>query len=121
MQKDSIINIDLSYLHFVTDGDKEFEKTLLASAVTDIQNQVEGLQKAWQQQNAAEVRNAAHSLKSVTAIAGLMQIQNSCKIIDNLFADGVFHADAAGSCNDIINGWEAARPQLEQVINSYQY
>jgi len=119
MQKESTINIDLSYLYAVTDGDKQFEKTLLQSAVSDIQNQVEELQKAWNGHNATAVRNTAHSLKSVTAIAGLPQLESACKIIDRLFADGIFHASAADSFSEIIYGWEEAKPQLERLIATY--
>ncbi len=118
--KTMTITIDLTYLYSVTGGDKLFEKTLLASAIMDIQNQAEGLQKAWQQQNATAIRNAAHSLKSVTAIAGLPQLENSCKIIDRMFADGNFHTEATLTYYEFINGWEAAKPQLEELVESYQ-
>ena len=104
MQKNPTIHIDLSYLHLVTEGDKQFEKILLSGAVADIQNQVQDLQKAWNDQNATAVRNAAHSLKSVIAIAGLPQLESACKMIDGLFADGVFHAEVEPTCADIING-----------------
>ena len=119
MQKEAATNIDLTYLYLVTMGDRQFEKMLLEGAVTDIQNQVDNLQKAWHQQNAIVISNTVHSLKSVSAIAGLLQLESYCKIIDNLFADGIFHNEAEATCYDIINEWQSARPQLEGLIVAY--
>ena len=119
MQHDASINIDLSYLHAVTGGDKVFEKMLLTNAVTDIQKNIDNLQEAWQQQNAAGVFSTAHSLKSVTAIAGLPQIESLCKVIDNLFKDGIFYAQESATFSSIVNGWLEANPKLQAVIDGY--
>ena len=120
MQANTTIDIDLSYLHLITEGDKQFEKMLLSGAVADIEAQVYKLQKAWKDQNAAAVRNIAHSLKSITAIAGLPQLESACKMIDNLFADGIFHAEIEFVCAGIISRWELARPRLERLIGKYE-
>ena len=54
MQSDTIMNIDLSYLRSVSGGNLAFEKLLLANAVTDIQSNIDHLQTAWLQHNAAK-------------------------------------------------------------------
>ena len=65
----------------------------------DIQSKIDELQKAWDREDAATIRSNAHSLKSLTAIAGLPQIERWSKIIDQLFADGIFHSKPKESIN----------------------
>ena len=113
------INIDLSYLYSVSGGDAGFEKILLTSALSDIQMNIEKLRNAWQCQNAEEVGNAAHTLKSVMVIAGLPQLETHCKKIDVLFRDKLFHAEQASEVFAIIDGWSEAKPKLEELISIY--
>lgn len=113
------LNIDLSYLHSVSGGDAGFEKILLTSALADIQMNVEKLMHAWQQQDAEEVGNAAHTLKSVMVIAGLPQLEQYCKKLDISFRDRLFHQEESGAVNAIIEGWAEAKPKLEELIDVY--
>jgi HPt (histidine-containing phosphotransfer) domain-containing protein len=113
------INIDLSYLHSVSGGDAGFEKILLTSAVTDIQMNIDKLKTAWQVEDAVEVGNAAHTLKSVMVIAGLPQLEQHCKKIDVLFRDKLFHAEHSPAIFAIIDGWGEAKPKLEELISVY--
>lgn len=113
------INIDLSYLHSVSGGDAGFEKILLNSAVADIQMNIDKLKNAWQGEDAVEVGNAAHTLKSVMVIAGLPQLEQHCKKIDVLFRDKLFHAEQSSAIFAIIDGWNEAKPKLEELISVY--
>lgn len=113
------ITIDLTYLHTVTGGDRQFEKMLLEGAVEDIQLKIDDLQKAWDREDAPTICSNAHSLKSLTAIAGLPQIEHWSKIIDQLFADGIFHSKTKESLYGIINGWGLAKPKLQKMLASY--
>ena len=113
------VTIDLSYLHTVTGGDKAFEKILLQGALDDIQTKIDCLQKAWEMEDASSIRMNAHSLKSLTAIAGLPQIERWSKIIDQLFSDGIFHSQNKEPFTGIFNGWSLAKPQLQDVIAAY--
>ena len=113
------INIDLTYLHSVSGGDASFEKILLSSAVSDIQMNVDKLKDAWQSEDAAEVGNAAHTLKAVMVIAGLPQLEQHCKKIDVTFRDKLFHAEMSTAVSAILNGWAEAKPKLEELISVY--
>ena len=113
------ICIDLSYLHSVSGGDANFEKTLLTSAVNDIQNNISKIKQAWLSEDAAEVSKLAHSLKSVMVIAGLPQFENACKKLDSIFRDGVFRPEEAGTISYITSGWAEAKPKLEELISMY--
>lgn len=119
MINESTVTIDLTYLHTVTGGDRLFEKMLLEGAVEDIQLKIDNLQKAWDREDAPTICSNAHSLKSLTAIAGLPQIEYWSKIIDQLFADGIFHSKTKDSLNGIIRGWGLAKPKLEKMLATY--
>jgi HPt (histidine-containing phosphotransfer) domain-containing protein len=119
MKNEIPITIDLSYLHSVTGGDKEFEKQLLSSAVNDIDNKVDNLKKAWYAQDALNVKSNAHSLKSLTAIAGIPQIESWSKLVDRMFPDELFITKKTEPVNDIIEGWFTVRPQLYELIAAY--
>lgn len=119
MMNEPNITIDLTYLHTVTGGDRLFEKMLLEGAVEDIQLKIDALQMAWDQEDATTIRSNAHSLKSLTAIAGLTQIEQWSKIIDQIFADGIFHSKTNESIIGIINGWGLAKPKLQKMLASY--
>lgn len=110
------VNIDLTYLHSVTGDDKVFEKTLLTSAVANIESQVQVLKQAWMQQDGPGVRQVAHSLKPVTAIAGLPQLENYCKTLDMVFLDGMFHPEEMPVVDALVTGWSNAKLQLEKYI-----
>ncbi len=113
MTNDTIITIDLSYLHTVTGGDKEFEKQLLTGAVNDIETKVNNLKRAWHEQDAKNVKSNAHSLKSLTAIAGIPQIEQWSQLVDQMFSDGTFNSHQTESVYDIIDGWVLAKKTIE--------
>jgi HPt (histidine-containing phosphotransfer) domain-containing protein len=113
------INIDLTYLHSVSGGDAGFEKILLNSALADIQMNVDKLKNAWQNQDAEEVGNAAHTLKSVMVIAGLPQLEQYCKKLDVAFRDRLFHPEESNAMMAIVEGWMEAKPKLEELIAVY--
>lgn len=119
MQVTSAITIDLSYLHSVSGGDAVFEKVLLSSAIADIQLNIDHLKKSWQEKDAVEARNAAHTLKSVMTIAGLRQLESYCKRIDVAFRDGIFRTEESPSYACIIDGWMQAKPKLEGLVLNY--
>lgn len=111
--------IDLTYLHSVTGGDRNFEKMLLINALADIQNNISTLQGAWAKKDAATLSSAAHTLKSVTAIAGLSPLAELCKKVNFIFRDGVFRIEGEKTLKEIIDGWTSAKPGLEEMITTY--
>jgi HPt (histidine-containing phosphotransfer) domain-containing protein len=113
------INIDLTYLHSVSGGDAGFEKILLTSALTDIQMNIDKMKEAWQQQDAATIGTAAHTMKAVMVVAGLPQLEKYCKKVDVTFRDNLFHAELSDAVFAIINGWTEAKPKLEELISMY--
>jgi len=116
---ETTIKIDLTYLHSLTSGDKSFEQMLLSGTVADIENKVSGLEKAWQGRDPIGIRKNAHSLVSLSAIAGMPQMENWSRLIDQAFMDGLFHPELAVLSNNIIDGWMEAKLQLDELISAY--
>ena len=91
----SPITIDLTYLYSLTGGDKSFEQMLLTGTVADVDSLVDGLKGSWEGGDAEGIRKNAHSLVSLSAIAGMPQVESWSRKIDQVFADGVFHPELA--------------------------
>lgn len=116
---DSIIKIDLSYLYSLTAGDKDFEKILLEGAVTDVNEKIMGLNESWQAQDAGGIKRNAHSLVSLSAIAGMPQVETWSRIIDQGISDDTFHTELTEPVNNIISGWPAAKWQLDELVAAH--
>ena len=110
------ITIDLTYLYSLTGGDKPFEQMLLSGSVADVDDMINGLKGSWEKNDAAGIRKNAHSLVSLSAIAGMPQVEDWSREIDQVFSDGIFHPELAVLSENIISGWPAAKRELEQMI-----
>ncbi|MEP7141735.1 MAG: hypothetical protein ABI707_02635 [Ferruginibacter sp.] len=110
------IKIDLTYLYSITDGDKSFEQMLLTGTVADVDTMIKELKWSWEGCDAAGIRKNAHSLVSLSAIAGMPQVEGWSRKIDQAFSDGAFHPELSVLADNIILGWPAAKSQLEKVI-----
>ena len=114
--KTTIIPIDLTYFYSITDGNKEFGDTLLQTAIDDIHNHVAKLEKSWNTQDAAGVKQSAHSLISLSAIAGMPAVEKWCRQIESGFASGGFQPELGEIINSIVEGWPGAAAELQAVI-----
>lgn len=110
------IQIDLSYLYSITDGDKSFEQILLSGTVADVDTLVAGLKGSWETCDAAGIRKTAHSLVSLSAIAGMPQVVDWSRKLDEAFSDGVFHPELAVLADNIISGWPVVKSHLNSLI-----
>ena len=110
------IKIDLSYLYSLTGGNKSFEQKLLSSAVVDVNKMVERLQESWNNKEVDGIRKSAHSLISLSAIAGMPAVESWSRKIEKAFEDGRFHPELEDTATNIISGWPSAYLQLQDVI-----
>lgn len=111
-----MIEIDLTYLYSLTGGDKNFEKMLLAGAVEDVNAKINGLSESWKVKDAGGIKRNAHSLVSLSAIAGMPQVAKWSRVIDQGFSDGSFHTELTAMIQHIVLGWPAAKMQLDKLI-----
>ncbi len=110
------ILIDLTYLYSLTDGDKSFEQLLLTGTVADVDSKINGFKQSWEVKDPEGIRKNAHSLISLSAIAGMPQVVDWSRKIDEAFADGEFHPELSVLADNIIVGWPAAQTQLNLLI-----
>jgi hypothetical protein len=113
------VTLDFTYLKSLTRDDRVFEKTLLSGAFADIDQKMEELKLAWEAGDGPGVRQAAHSLVSLCAIAGMPTVEQKTRGLDQLFADRLFHADQAPLFQDIMADWQDAKPQLLALLSTY--
>lgn len=113
------IIIDFAYLHSLTGGDKSFEQMLLTGTVADVDIKINNLKGSWIERDPAGIRKNAHSLVSLSAIAGMPQVEGWTRTIDQVFVDGAFHPELSSLADNIISGWPVAKSQIEAVIAAY--
>lgn len=110
------IIIDLTYLYSITAGDKAFEQLLLTGTLADVDSMITDLKRCWEACDATSIRKTAHSLVSLSAIAGMPQVEAWSRKLDQAFSDGAFHPELERVARDIIYGWPDAKSQLEEVL-----
>lgn len=108
--------IDLSYFYSLTAGDKSFGNILLTGTIAEIDLLLKDFQFALEQKDASGIKKIAHSLVSLSAIAGMPQVSTWSREIDQLFSDGVFHPEMLATANQIISAWPFAKSQLENHL-----
>ena len=111
------IAIDFTYLNTLTDGDKAFEQILLKCTINDVDDKIENLKSSWKLKDVTGIRGNAHSLVSLSAIAGLPQVESWSRMIDQKFADGIFHSEMEIHVINIISTWAEARVELKKITN----
>ncbi|MEO6136262.1 MAG: response regulator, partial [Ginsengibacter sp.] len=67
-------HINLTYLHEVSDGDKEYEKSVTFQFIEAIPNDINQLKKAWQEKQFSQLKYIAHNMKTTISIMGLQHL-----------------------------------------------
>ncbi len=62
--------LDLSYLEMMSDGDDFMKKTMLDMLIEELPTELVKLRQAYLEQNADELRQVAHKMKSTLAFIG---------------------------------------------------
>lgn len=115
MAENNII-IDLTYLHSLTEGNKSFEQTLLSCTIDNVDSMVNNLRQSWEDKEIEDIKQTAHSLISLSAIAGMPQVEGWCRKIEETFKDGKFHSEMSALVNQIVSGWPFVHVKLKEVI-----
>jgi CheY-like chemotaxis protein len=66
--------IDLTYMKEVSAGNIEYEKTVTEQFMEAVPEDVAALQKAWQQNDTATLRQVAHNMKTTVSVMGLNEL-----------------------------------------------
>jgi len=112
--------IDLSYLHELSSGNKQFEKEMLALFLEQVPEELEEMKLAYLQLDARDVRNAAHRMKSSIPLVGanyllplLTKLEELIDLTNELtpITDHVFES--------IVLQLEACFPVVEQELITY--
>lgn len=118
VDNDSNFNIDLSYLKEFSHGDRAFEKEMLESSVTEIEEKLLLLEKYVNGKNYEHIKAVAHSLKSLMPILGnqhlyqcFYKIEHYEEEMDKSFIEQYFYF--------IIKNWNEIKRKVEQKIEVY--
>ena len=108
--------LDLTYLYSLSDGDKVFERLLLSGTVEELDKLIPELYEALQLKNIEVLNQRAHSLISLSAIAGITEIEISCREIELLQKKNVPVAFYELLVNKIFSIWPAAKIALLKIL-----
>lgn len=108
------MNIDLSYLEEITEGDKDMMLEMLTLFVEDIPNQVEAIQKHAADQNLAGVGSESHKLKPTLQYAGLHSLYQTVKRLEVLGKAGVQTEEVSNLIVQLGEETEEALASLEE-------
>ena len=107
----------LDRLYDVTGGDPEFMRELVLTFVDDAPRQLDEMQTACGDKNAAEVRRLAHGLKSNGADFGATDFSELCQRLEHQAAnDNLEEADSLIAA--LKTEFERVKNALEDYINS---
>ena len=112
------IALDFTYLNTLTDGDKVFEQLLLKCTIDDVDNKIQNLKNSWKAKDVKGIRENAHSLVSLSAIAGLPQVEGWSRMMDQKFADGIFHSEMEIHVINSITAWAQGRVELKKMTGN---
>ena len=95
-------------------GDADFVAELLEAYFDDSPRLLAAMQEALSAGNAADLRRAAHSLKSNSVNFGAMQLSKKCKELEELGKAGVLEG-AGKQIGQIVAEYEKARAALDAL------
>lgn len=68
---DSYCCINLTYMREISQGNKEYEKTVTIQFIEAVPEELAAMEKAWQTNNISQLRQLAHNVKTTVSVMGL--------------------------------------------------
>jgi HPt (histidine-containing phosphotransfer) domain-containing protein len=110
------LTIDLTYLYSVSDGNTSFMYMLLASTIDDVEAKITNLKTGYEERNVILVKQTAHSLISLAAIAGIPEVESMCRKIEKDYDGNPENTEISGIIKEIILLWPDASLQLKDLV-----
>ena len=107
--------IDLSYLHELSDGNRIFESELLSMTLTQVLSDADRMESAFSRGDTEEVKHVAHALKSSVSLYGVPDLIPFLTLIEQQMGDSVAHADAGRICQ-VVTRIRNCRPTVEKYL-----
>ncbi len=110
--------LDLSYLHTISGGDKEFEKDMLQSLLSEISEKMAALSMAIHTSDAKNMGLQSHSLKNLAGIIGVPSLTERFKEIESR-CDDAPNSYLLQTFLPCEKQWEYSKGLLAQLLNTY--
>ncbi|MCU7940467.1 MAG: Hpt domain-containing protein [gamma proteobacterium symbiont of Bathyaustriella thionipta] len=107
------MTIDMNTLNELKEIMEDDFDELIAIFISDGQAQIEDLKKAIDASNSDDVRRIAHTLKGSSANLGVIDLSESCKILEYKAAEGVLE-DANELLENIVSNFIETKNTLEE-------
>ncbi len=87
MNADIRTQVDLSYLEMMSDGDDFMKKTMLDMLIEELPAEVLKLRQAYLEQNAEDLKQVAHKMKSTLAFVGHAEMTHANAALEDIGRD----------------------------------
>lgn len=110
--------LDLNYLHTVSGGDKDFEKDMLQSLLSEMSEKMAALSAALEQRDVKSIRLQSHSLKNLAGIIGVPSLTERFREMEAACEEGpnVSILQTFSFCK---GQWAYSKGLLLQLLNEY--
>lgn len=110
--------LDLSYLHTISGGDKDFEKDMLQSLLDEMSEKMTALAAAVRADDAKSIRLQSHSLKNLAGIIGVPSLVDRFKEIEAVCeeAPNAYILQVFLPCE---GQWACSKELLLQLLDAY--
>lgn len=110
--------LDLSYLNSISGGDKEFEKDMMQSLLSEMSEKMTALAVAIQADETKSIRLQSHSLKNLAGIIGVPSLVDRFKEIETVCeeAPNAYLRQLFLPCE---GQWARSKELLQQLLETY--
>ncbi len=109
--------VEIEWIREVADGDREFERELIETFLSDSEEQLRFLEVALDEEDAEEVRARAHTLKGSSSNAGAIGVRDLAYELEKIGAGGELQ-QARGVFSELEDAFEQARQFLETHLGT---
>ena len=111
------LQVDLSYLNEISDGDSEFVASILTTFLEECPKDLSGMKKGLDNGDLVSVGKLAHKNKSTLQLFGLLGLKQLAFDIEQTAKKDATHPSIAPNAKVFIEYMEKLIPQVIDIIN----
>ena len=111
------LQLDLSYLNEISDGDNEFVASILSTFLEECPKDLAGMREGLDVGDLAAVGKLAHKNKSTLQLLGLLELKQLALDIEQTAKKDVTHPSIAPNAERFIGYMKDVVPQVEKELS----
>ena len=108
--------LDLTYLHTISEGDKEFIDDILTTFLEEVPKDMEQVKIALAAQDNIQIGKMAHKVKATLHLLGLEELKALAFKIEQTVKSDTNHVDIPTWAQDLIKYMDEVYPKIEKAL-----